>query len=78
MQEKQSMVADRLFASIENHYRDFGAWPVAWALVRAIRRQRRIRNSLSHLSDRMLVDMGIPVREEGPRLGHPMLWNLKH
>ena len=76
MQEKQSMVADRLFASIQDLHRNFGAWRIAWALIQAIRRQRRASNSLSHLSDRMLVDMGLPARKEPPRLGHPSTWNL--
>jgi uncharacterized protein YjiS (DUF1127 family) len=76
MPRKQSMVADRLGASVDDLYRSFGAWSVAWALLRSIRRQPRITNSLSHLSDRQLVDMGLPSRPAPQRLGHPSSWNL--
>ena len=78
MQEKQSLIVDRLAVSIEELHRNFGAWPVVWALMRAIRRQRRAHNTISHLSDRMLVDMGLPERKERPFLGHPSIWNLRH
>lgn len=77
MQEKQSMIVDRLSVSIEELHQKFGAWPVVWALMRSIRRQRRARNIVSHLSDRMLVDMGLPERKERPLLGHPSVWNLR-
>jgi uncharacterized protein YjiS (DUF1127 family) len=78
MQEKQSMVVDRLSVSIEELHHKFGAWPVIWALMRAIRRQRRVRNSVSHLSDRMLLDMGLPKRREALMKGHDILWRIRH
>lgn len=78
MQEKQSMVVDRLSVSIEDLHHNFGVWPVVWALMRAVLRQRRSRNSISHLSDRMLLDMGLPERKEIPLRGVPILWSIRH
>ena len=78
MQEKQSMVVDRLTASIEELHRTFGAWNTAWALLRAIRKQRRAANGISHLSNRMLRDMGLPERKEEPLDGTAFLWDIRH
>lgn len=78
MQEKQSLVVDRLTASIEELHRTFGAWNTAWALFRAIRKQRRATNSLSHLSNRQLRDMGLPERRDGPLDGVAFLWDIRH
>lgn len=78
MQERQSLVVDRLTASIEELHHTFGAWNTAWALVRAIRKQRRAKNRISHLSDRMLQDMGLPERKESPFKGTAFHWDLRH
>ena len=48
MQEKQSMIVDRLTASIEELHRTFGAWNTAWALLRAIRKERRVEMAMEH------------------------------
>lgn len=78
MQEKQSLVVDRLTASVEELHRTFGAWNTAWALFRAIRKQRRARNRISELSNRMLRDMGLPEREETSPGGITFLWDIRH
>lgn len=78
MQEKQSMIVDRLTASIEELHRTFGAWNTAWALVRAIRKERRATNRISHLSDRMLLDMGLPERKQPPFSIIMFHWNVRH
>jgi uncharacterized protein YjiS (DUF1127 family) len=78
MQEKQSMIVDRLTASIEELHRTFGAWNTAWALLRAIRKQRRATNRISHLSNRMLLDMGLPERKDGPLVGLGFPWDIRH
>lgn len=78
MQEKQSLVVDRLTASIEELHQSFGTWSTAWALIRAIRRQRRARNRISHLSNRMLRDMGLPERKDPPMTGIVFHWNIRH
>lgn len=78
MQEKQSMIVDRLTASIEELHRTFGAWNTAWALLRAIRRERRATNRISHLSNRMLLDMGLPERKDGPLVGLGFPWDIRH
>lgn len=64
MQEAQVFVGDRLNPSVDELYRTFGAWRTAWALVRAIRKQRGIETQHAHLSDRMLQDIGLPERED--------------
>jgi hypothetical protein len=78
MQEKQSMIVDRLTASIEELHRTFGAWNTAWALLRAIRKERRATNRISHLSNRMLLDMGLPERKDGPVVGLGFPWDIRH
>lgn len=78
MQEKQSLVVDRLDASIEELHRTFGAWNTALALLRSIRKQRRVKNRISHLSNRDLRDMGLPERRDTPREGTAFLWDLRH
>jgi uncharacterized protein YjiS (DUF1127 family) len=78
MQEKQSLVVDRLTASVDELHRTFGAWNTAWALFRAIRKQRRAKNRLSHLSNRQLRDMGLPERPETPLDGIAFLWDIRH
>jgi uncharacterized protein YjiS (DUF1127 family) len=77
MQEKQSLIVDRLAASIAELHQTFGAWNTAWALVRAIRRQRRARSGISHLSNRMLRDMGLPERKDPPVGGTMTPWNIR-
>lgn len=78
MQERQSLIVDRLTVSIEELHRNFGAWNTAWALFRAIRKQRRVKNRISHLSNRMLRDMGLPERKEEPGTGAVFLWEIRH
>lgn len=78
MQERQSLVVDRLTASIEELYRTFGAWKTAWALFRVIRRERRAKNRLSHLSNRQLRDMGLPERKETPFESVLVPWYIRH
>lgn len=78
MQERQSMIVDRLTASIEELHRTFGAWNTAWALLRAIRKERRATNRISHLSNRMLRDMGLPERKDGPLVGLGFPWDIRH
>lgn len=76
MQEKQSLIVDRLTVSIEELHRTHGAWNTALALFRAIRKRRRTRNQLSHLSDGMLRDMGLPERPESHFKGQTFLWDI--
>jgi uncharacterized protein YjiS (DUF1127 family) len=77
MQNKQSLIVDRLTASIEELHRTFGAWNTAWALYRSIRKQRRTANRISHLSNRMLRDMGLPERKDGPLVGLSFPWEIR-
>jgi uncharacterized protein YjiS (DUF1127 family) len=78
MQEKQSMIVDRLTASIEELHHTFGAWNTALALLRSIRKQSRVRNTISHLSNRDLRDMGLPERKEVPPIGMTFQWKHWH
>lgn len=78
MQKKQSLVVDHLTESVEELYRAFGAWNTAWALYRVIRKQRRTANRISHLSNRMLRDMGLPERKDAPLVGIGFPWDIRH
>ncbi len=77
MREKQLLVAS-LTETADELLRTFGAWPTVWALVRAMRRRRRLEARVSHLSDRMLRDMGLPGREQRPEASRPFLWDLRN
>jgi uncharacterized protein YjiS (DUF1127 family) len=76
MNETQFFVSDRLTASIDELYRTFGAWKTARALARAVLKRRRVENQISHLSNRMLRDIGLPEREDVPGEGRSFLWDI--
>jgi hypothetical protein len=75
MREAQSLVADTLAATVDELYRKFGVWKTARALLHAAWTRRQTRNQISHLSNRMRRDIGLP--EDG--LGVPgfYLWDIR-
>lgn len=77
MREQQSVVELRLSETIEDLHRSFGGWSIAWALLRAIRKDRHLRQQVSHLSDQMLVDIGLPERRDTPFAGRSFLWAIR-
>lgn len=77
MHKQQSAVELRLSETIEDLHRSFGGWSVAWALLRAIRKERRIRHQVSHLSNQMLVDIGLPERRDAMLGGRSFLWDIR-
>ncbi|MDX0439975.1 DUF1127 domain-containing protein [Sinorhizobium medicae] len=64
MRETQSIAVDLLAATVDELYRKFGAWKTARALMTAVLRRRQAQNQISHLSNRMRRDIGLPDAEE--------------
>ncbi|WP_026620983.1 hypothetical protein M728_004659 (plasmid) [Ensifer sp. WSM1721] len=75
MREAQSLVVDTLAATIDELYRKFGVWKTTRALLRAAWMRRQTKNQISHLSNRMRRDIGLPE----DALGVPglYLWDIK-
>ncbi|WP_027998484.1 DUF1127 domain-containing protein [Sinorhizobium arboris] len=64
MREPQSIVVDPLASTVDELYRKFGVWKTARALMSAAWRRRQAKNQISHLSNRMRRDVGLPEEEE--------------
>ena len=77
MRKQQSLVEPQLVEAIEELHRAFGGWNIAWALLRAVRKQRRVRNQVAHLSNQMLRDMGLPERSDSLLGGRSFLWDIR-
>jgi hypothetical protein len=64
MREPQAIVVEPLAAAADELYRKFGVWKTARALMSAAWRRRQAQNQISHLSNRMRRDIGLPEAEE--------------
>lgn len=64
MREPQAIVVEPLAAAADELYRKFGVWKTARALMSAAWRRRQVQNQISHLSNRMRRDIGLPEAEE--------------
>ncbi|UIJ92260.1 DUF1127 domain-containing protein (plasmid) [Sinorhizobium meliloti] len=64
MREPQAIVVEPLAATVDELYRKFGVWKTARALMSAAWRRRQAQNQITHLSDRMRRDIGLPEAEE--------------
>lgn len=64
MREPQAIVVEPLAAAADELYRKFGVWKTARALMSAAWRRRQAQNQISHLSNRMRRDIGLPEEEE--------------
>lgn len=73
MRESQLLIADTLAATVDELYRKFGAWRTVWALILAVWRRRQMENQVSHLSNWMRRDIGLPESEDAPGEGYESL-----
>ncbi|PSH62623.1 DUF1127 domain-containing protein [Phyllobacterium brassicacearum] len=55
---------DSLAATVDELCQKFGVWNTARALLLAVLRRRQTKNQISHLSNRMRRDIGVPDSEE--------------
>lgn len=77
MRNSQFLVADRLSATVDELYLEYGVWNTARALIAAIWRQRRARNEVSYLSNRMRRDIGLPEIEDAPGEDRLPYWGIR-
>lgn len=77
MREAQLLVGDTLAATVDDLCRKFGAWKTARALLFAIWRHRQTTNQVSHLSDRMRRDIGLPGNEDRLLEAKLSLWDVR-
>ncbi|OAP37900.1 hypothetical protein AU381_14150 [Sinorhizobium glycinis] len=78
MHEAQLLVVDTLGATVDDLCRKFGVWRTARALLLAVWRQRQMTNQVSHLSNRMRRDIGLPENEDRLLEGRFPLWDIRH
>nr|WP_117195672.1 DUF1127 domain-containing protein [Rhizobium terrae] len=77
MRKSQSWVADPLSATIAELCREYGVWNTARALIAAVWRRHRERNDVSHLSNRMRRDVGLPEIEDAPGERRLSYWGIR-
>ncbi|AUX77718.1 MULTISPECIES: DUF1127 domain-containing protein [Sinorhizobium] len=77
MREAQFLVVDTLAPTVDDLCRKFGAWKTARALLIAIWRHRQTTNRVSHLSDRMRRDIGLPENEDRLFEAKFSLWDVR-
>ena len=73
MREAQFITVDALATTLDDLCQKFGTWRTARALLRAAVRRRQT-NQISHLSNRMRRDIGLPDGQEA--FGLPV-WNFR-
>jgi hypothetical protein len=66
MREAQALVVDTLAATVDELCQKFGVWNTAYALILAIWWRHQMKNHISHLSNHMLRDIGLPDSAEAP------------
>ncbi|MEJ6846682.1 hypothetical protein [Sinorhizobium fredii] len=77
MRETQFLVVDTLAATVDDLFRKFGARKTARALLLALWRHRQMTNQVSHLSDRMRRDIGLPENEDRLLEARFPLWDIR-
>ncbi len=78
MRELQLTTAGTLPAIMDDLFRTFGFRRTVGAFLRAVWRRQRTLNQLSHLSDRMLRDIGAEAGEgmKKPEIADISLWQM--
>jgi hypothetical protein len=66
MREAQALVVDTLAATVDELCQKFGVWKTACALILAVWRRHQTKNHVSHLSNHMRRDIGLPGSAEAP------------
>jgi hypothetical protein len=74
MREAQALVVDTLAVTVDELCQKFGVWNTAYALILAIWRRHQAKNHISHLSNHMRRDIGLPDSDEVPRFP---LWDIR-
>ncbi|ASY63724.1 hypothetical protein SJ05684_c22830 [Sinorhizobium sojae CCBAU 05684] len=77
MRDTQSAVANALTATVDELCQQFGVWKTAHALARAAWRRRQMTNQVSHLSNRMRRDVGLPENDDAPGQIRSFLWDVR-
>ncbi len=77
MRDSQLTVANALTATVDELCKQFGVWKTARALVRAAWRRRLTTNHVSHLSNRMRRDIGLPEDDDAPGQIRSFLWDVR-
>lgn len=76
MHELQLRSAGALLAIMDDLFRTFGFRRTVGAVLVAAWRRRRTLNQLSHLSDRMLRDIGAEEAVKKPEIADISLWQM--
>ncbi len=76
MREEQFIVVDALATTVDELCLKFGTWKTARALLRAALRRRQT-NQISHLSNRMRRDIGLPENEAVLLEARFSLWDIR-
>lgn len=74
MREAKALIVDTLTVTVDELYQKFGVWKTAHALILAVWRRRQMKNDISHLSNLMRRDIGLPDREESAPIS---LWDIE-
>jgi hypothetical protein len=77
MRDAQLLVVDTLAATVDDLFRKFGAWKTTRALLLAVWRHRQMTNQVSHLSNRMRRDIGLPEDEHRLLEARFSLWDVR-
>ncbi|WP_288429713.1 DUF1127 domain-containing protein [uncultured Agrobacterium sp.] len=71
MSKELSLRVNDLSKAVDELFRSFGVWATFKAMLLGLLRRQGTKNHVSHLSDRMRRDVGLPVNEPLP--GQPLL-----
>ncbi|MCA1491634.1 DUF1127 domain-containing protein [Sinorhizobium alkalisoli] len=77
MRDSQLLIANTLTATVDDLCQQFGVWKTARALARAAWRQRQTTSHVSHLSNRMRRDIGLPESDDTPEQIGSFLWDIR-
>lgn len=71
MSNEQSLRVNDVSKAGDDLVRHFGVWTTLKTVLVVAWQKRRVRTHVSHLSDRMRRDVGLPVKEPLP--GQPLI-----
>jgi hypothetical protein len=77
MREAQFLVVGTLTATVDELCRKFGVWKTTRALLLAAWRHHQMTNHVSHLSNRMRRDIGLPENDDAPGQIRFSLWDVR-
>jgi hypothetical protein len=71
------ILVDPLAATVEELCQTFGVWKTAQALLLAVWTRRQTKNQITHLSNRMRRDIGLPDSDDGLLEAKFSLWDIR-